>query len=83
MMWNGDRAALFLDERHIIARSRLDRNYVGEASRGPNMLLQQLLEDYHAEGIVIAATNVDEALDPAISSAVSTRCWRDRGPAGA
>jgi len=57
--------ALFLDECDTIARSRLDRNDVGEASRVVNMLLE-LLEDYHAEGIVIAATNVDEALDPAI-----------------
>jgi SpoVK/Ycf46/Vps4 family AAA+-type ATPase len=57
--------ALFLDECDTIARSRLERNDVGEASRVVNMLLQ-LLEDFHAEGIVLAATNVDEALDPAI-----------------
>jgi SpoVK/Ycf46/Vps4 family AAA+-type ATPase len=57
--------ALFLDECDTIARSRLERNDVGEASRVVNMLLQ-LLEDFRAEGIVIAATNVDEALDPAI-----------------
>jgi ATP-dependent 26S proteasome regulatory subunit len=57
--------ALFLDECDTIARSRLDQNDVGEASRVVNMLLQ-LLEDFHAEGLVIAATNVDEALDRAI-----------------
>ncbi|HRZ35578.1 MAG TPA: ATP-binding protein [Candidatus Paceibacterota bacterium] len=57
--------ALFLDECDTIARSRLERNDVGEAPRVVNMLLQ-LLEDFRAEGIVIAATNVDEALDPAI-----------------
>jgi len=57
--------ALFLDECDTIARSRLEHNDVGEASRVVNMLLQ-LLEDFRAEGIVIAATNVDEALDPAI-----------------
>src|SRR4030095_15337644 len=38
--------ALFLDECDTIARSRLDQNDVGEASRVVNMLLQ-LLEDFH------------------------------------
>lgn len=56
---------LFLDECDTIARSRLERNDVGEASRVVNMFLQ-LLEDFRAEGMVIAATNVDEALDSAM-----------------
>jgi len=57
--------ALFLDECDTIARVRGDRNDVGEMSRIVNMLLQ-LLEDFHGQGLVIAATNLDEALDPAI-----------------
>jgi hypothetical protein len=57
--------ALFLDECDTIARARGDRNDVGEVSRIVNMLLQ-LLEEFHGDGLVIAATNLDEALDPAI-----------------
>lgn len=57
--------ALFLDECDTIARSRTDRNDVGEVSRVVNMLLQ-LLEDYRGDGIVIAATNFYKSLDHAI-----------------
>ena len=57
--------ALFLDECDTIARVRGERNDVGEMSRIVNMLLQ-LLEEFQGEGLVIAATNLDEALDPAI-----------------
>lgn len=57
--------ALFLDECDTIARSRGERNDVGEVSRVVNMLLQ-LLEDYRGDGLVIAATNHYEALDNAI-----------------
>jgi len=57
--------ALFLDECDTIARARGDRNDVGEVSRVVNMLLQ-LLEDYHGDGLVIAATNHYESLDKAI-----------------
>jgi SpoVK/Ycf46/Vps4 family AAA+-type ATPase len=57
--------ALFLDECDTIARARGDRNDVGEAQRIVNMLLQ-LLEEYHGNGFVIAATNVEESLDRAI-----------------
>lgn len=56
---------LFLDECDTIARSRMEKNDVGEASRVVNMLLQ-LMEDYQGDGMVIAATNIDEALDPAL-----------------
>lgn len=56
--------ALFLDECDTIARSRGDRNDVGEVSRVVNMLLQ-LLEDFKGDGLVIAATNYYEALDKA------------------
>ena len=57
--------ALFLDECDTIARARGDRNDVGEAQRIVNMLLQ-MLEDYHGNGLVIAATNLEESLDRAI-----------------
>jgi len=57
--------ALFLDECDTIARSRGDRNDVGEVSRVVNMLLQ-MLEDYRGDGLVIAATNFYESLDNAI-----------------
>jgi SpoVK/Ycf46/Vps4 family AAA+-type ATPase len=57
--------ALFLDECDTIARARGDRNDVGEAQRIVNMLLQ-MLEEYHGDGFVIAATNLEESLDRAI-----------------
>ncbi|MFO1501316.1 MAG: ATP-binding protein [Verrucomicrobiota bacterium] len=57
--------ALFLDECDTVARARGDRNDVGEAQRIVNMLLQ-LLEEYHGDGFVIAATNLEESLDRAI-----------------
>ncbi len=57
--------ALFLDECDTIARTRGDRNDVGEVQRIVNMLLQ-MLEDYRGEGFVIAATNVEESLDRAV-----------------
>ena len=57
--------ALLLDECDTIARSRGERNDVGEVSRVVNMLLQ-LLEDYEGDGLVIAATNHYESLDHAI-----------------
>lgn len=57
--------ALFLDECDTIARARGDRNDVGEVSRIVNMLLQ-LLEEFKGDGLVIAATNLDDTLDPAL-----------------
>jgi SpoVK/Ycf46/Vps4 family AAA+-type ATPase len=57
--------ALFLDECDTIARTRGDRNDVGEAQRIVNMLLQ-MLEEYQGDGFVIAATNLEESLDRAI-----------------
>ena len=57
--------ALFLDECDTVARARGDRNDVGEAQRIVNMLLE-LLEEYHGNGFVIAATNLEESLDRAI-----------------
>ena len=57
--------ALLLDECDTIARARGDRNDVGEAQRIVNMLLQ-MLDDYKGDGLVIAATNLEESLDRAI-----------------
>lgn len=57
--------ALFLDECDTLARSRTERNDVGEVNRITNALLD-LLEGYRGEGLVIAATNLDSALDSAL-----------------
>jgi len=57
--------ALFLDECDSLARSRTERNDVGEVTRITNALLE-LLEDYKGDGLVIAATNLDSALDTAL-----------------
>jgi ATP-dependent 26S proteasome regulatory subunit len=56
---------LFLDECDYIAKKRGDGRDVGEVSRIANTLLQ-LLEDYDAPGLLLAATNLDEMLDQAI-----------------
>jgi len=57
--------ALFLDECDTLARSRTERNDVGEINRITNALLG-FLEGFRGEGLVIAATNLDSALDSAL-----------------
>ena len=57
--------ALFLDECDTLARARNARNDVGEVTRITNALLE-MLEDYRGDGLVIAATNLDAELDPAL-----------------
>jgi SpoVK/Ycf46/Vps4 family AAA+-type ATPase len=57
--------ALFLDECDTLARSRTERNDVGEVNRITNALLG-FLEGYRGEGLIIAATNLDSALDTAL-----------------
>lgn len=57
--------ALFLDECDSLARSRTERNDVGEVTRITNALLE-MLEGYKGDGLVIAATNLDSALDTAL-----------------
>lgn len=57
--------ALLLDECDTLARARTDRNDIGEINRITNALLE-LLEGYQGDGLVIAATNLDSALDPAL-----------------
>jgi SpoVK/Ycf46/Vps4 family AAA+-type ATPase len=56
---------LFLDECDSIARSRTYLNDVGEVPRIVNTLLI-LLEEYHAPGLLVAATNLTDSLDSAI-----------------
>jgi len=57
--------ALFLDECDTLARSRTERNDVGEINRITNALLE-LLDGYRGRGLIIAATNLDSALDAAL-----------------
>lgn len=57
--------ALFLDECDTLARARNARNDVGEVTRITNALLE-MLEDYHGDGLVIAATNLETQLDLAL-----------------
>ena len=57
--------ALFLDECDTLARSRLNRNDIGEASRITNTLLE-MLEDFSGKGLIIAASNLDSELDSAL-----------------
>ena len=57
--------ALFLDECDTIARARHNGGDVGEINRVVNALLEHL-ESFSGQGLVIAATNLDDALDPAI-----------------
>ena len=57
--------ALFLDECDTLARSRTERNDVGEVTRITNGLLE-MLEGFKGDGLIIAATNLDSALDPAL-----------------
>lgn len=56
---------LLLDECDFIARSRVNTNDIGEASRIVNSLLQ-LMEDYDAPGLLVATTNVESSLDTAL-----------------
>ena len=48
---------LLLDECDFIARSRVNINDIGEASRIVNSLLQ-LMEEYDAPGLLVATTNI-------------------------
>jgi len=61
----GEPCLLFLDECDYVAKKRENTRDVGEASRIVNTLLQ-LLEDFSAPGLLVAATNLDEMLDHAV-----------------
>jgi SpoVK/Ycf46/Vps4 family AAA+-type ATPase len=56
---------LLLDECDFIARSRTASKDVGEVARIVNTLLQ-LMEEYDAPGLLVATTNLESALDPAL-----------------
>ncbi|MDY6918995.1 MAG: ATP-binding protein [Pseudomonadota bacterium] len=56
---------LFLDEIDAIAKRRNDESDVGELKRLVNILLQEI-ENWPSEGLLIAATNHPELVDPAL-----------------
>lgn len=56
---------LFLDEIDAIAKRRSDESDVGELKRLVNIMLQEL-EDWPPSGLLIAATNHPELVDPAL-----------------
>jgi SpoVK/Ycf46/Vps4 family AAA+-type ATPase len=56
---------LLLDECDAIARTRNSSKDIGEASRIVNALLQ-LMDEFDAPGILVATTNVEDSLDPAL-----------------
>ncbi len=56
---------LLFDEFDFLGKTRLSTQDVGEMHRIVNILLT-LLEDYHSRGILIATTNVEDALDQAL-----------------
>jgi hypothetical protein len=57
--------ALLLDECDTLARAHTERNDIGEINRITNALLE-LLEGYRGDGLIIAATNLESSLDPAL-----------------
>lgn len=56
---------LFLDELDAIAKRRDDSTEVGELKRLVTVLLQEI-DDWPPEGLLIAATNHPDLLDPAV-----------------
>lgn len=56
---------LFIDECDSLAKSRMASQEVGEIKRVVNSFLQ-LLDEYDAPGLLVAATNLDDQLDPAV-----------------
>ena len=56
---------LLFDECDFLARSRNNTKDIGEASRIVNSLLQ-LMEEFDGQGLLVATTNLESALDPAI-----------------
>jgi hypothetical protein len=56
---------LFLDEFDALAKSRVDTSDVGEVKRLVNVVLQQL-DQWPPGGLLIAATNHPQLLDPAV-----------------
>ena len=56
---------LLFDEFDIVGKTRSNSQDVGEMHRIVNILLT-LLEDYNSQGILIATTNIENALDQAL-----------------
>lgn len=56
---------MFLDEFDAIAKARNDEHEVGELKRVVNSLLQNI-DDFNENNILIAATNHENLLDPAV-----------------
>jgi SpoVK/Ycf46/Vps4 family AAA+-type ATPase len=56
---------LLFDEFDIVGKTRSNSQDVGEMHRIVNMLLT-LLEDYNSNGLLIATTNLENSLDPAL-----------------
>jgi SpoVK/Ycf46/Vps4 family AAA+-type ATPase len=56
---------LLIDECDSIARSRTNTRDVGEVARIVNVLLQ-FIDEYQLPGLLVAATNIDKSLDPAL-----------------
>jgi hypothetical protein len=56
---------LLLDELDAIAKRRDDRGEIGELKRLVTVLIQQI-DDWPASGVLLAATNHPDLLDPAI-----------------
>jgi SpoVK/Ycf46/Vps4 family AAA+-type ATPase len=56
---------LFLDEFDAVARDRAGHRDVQEMSRVVNTLLQ-CLDEFQSESLLMAATNLDQELDPAV-----------------
>ncbi|WP_293914872.1 MULTISPECIES: AAA family ATPase [unclassified Sphingobacterium] len=56
---------LLLDEFDFIAKARGDKQDVGEMHRVVNILLN-VLEDYDGPGIIVATTNLQGSIDPAL-----------------
>ncbi len=61
---------LFLDEFDAIAKARDDGHEVGELKRVVNSLLQNI-DKFNSDSILIAATNHEKLLDPAVWSRFS------------
>ena len=61
---NGEWIVLF-DEFDIIGKNRDDANEHGEIKRVVNNLIQ-MIDNFHGDAIIIAATNHEQLLDPAI-----------------
>ena len=61
----GTECVLFLDELDAVAKRRDDATEIGELKRLVTVLLQEI-DDWPSSGILLAATNHSDLLDPAV-----------------